>query len=516
MTTQQRTARLPFRVSSVEPVARSPEAVRTAPKTSSVLVFLGLHIPLALAMTVHPLVSTLHAAVTLLIGLRSVAVSRKPDAVFAVLAYVVACEPLWRVHHAMIFHETGKYAVTALAVLALLRFRLWHRADKTALAYFVLLLPSILVLPEFDRQMISFNLSGPLALAAATLFASACRISERTLLRLFVMILAPISGMAFLGTASMLETSEDINFYVSKLPSAGLGKNQASSALALAGLVTFFYLCIERRHKVQRMLLAAVGIWCTALAALTFSRGGVATTVGAIAATGFFLLRDRRFRGAFVFRMVLLLALSAYAVVPVLESVTSGALGKRFSDSSLTGRDLLIEADFLAFRDHPLLGVGPGRSKVYHDRIFRRVPAHTEYTRLLAEHGLFGLVSLLLLASMVWRGLLRPVPTLQKAVGTGLVAWSLLFMFHAAVRMVAPCFTFAIGLSLLRRPAASWRGRIRPPGGNRGRGGRIVRPGIEGGKDTPSPGGIEGEGHTVPWGGSRGEGTVRFWDQRVP
>lgn len=489
MTTQQHTASFPVRFAAGAPTALT--AARSAPKTSSVVLFLALHAPLALAMTVHPLVPTLHAAVTLLIGLRAVAVSRKPDAVLALLGYIVASEPLWRANQAMIFHETGKYALAGLAIFALVRFRLWPRADKTAFVYFVLLLPSLLVLPGFDRQLISFNLSGPFALAAATLLASAYQISERTLLRIFVMILAPILGMAFLGTVSMLATSEDINFYVSKLPSAGLGKNQASSALALAGLVAFLYLCLEKRRKLQKVLLGAVGIWCTSVAALTFSRGGVATTIGAITAAGFFLLRDRRFRGALVVRVLLILALAAYLVVPVLESVTSGTLGERFSDSDLTGRDLLIEADLVAFREHPLLGVGPGQSKAYHDRTFRRVAAHTEYSRMLAEHGLFGLASLLLLAWMVGKALLRPVPALQKAMAAGLIAWSLLFMFHAAVRMAAPCFTFAIGIALLGRQAVPRREGTARPRGPRG----------------------ESKGKRR---GSRGNDAVRFWDRRVP
>ncbi len=462
MTTQQHTATLAARLAPAAPALRRPApTLRTAPTTSSVLFFLALHVPLVLAMTIHPLVATLHALMTLLIGVRSIATSRRPDALLAILGYVVACEPLWRANEAMIFHETGKYALAALAGLALLRFRLWHRADKTALVYFLLLLPSLLVLPELDRQQISFNLSGPFALASATLLMSAYRVSERTLLRIFVMIIAPLSGMAFLGTVSTLTTNENINFYVSKLPSAGLGKNQASSALALAGLVAFLFLCVEKRQKLQRILLGGLGIWCMALAALTFSRGGVATTIGAIAAAGFFLLRDRRSRGVFVFRTLLLLALATYVVVPFLDTVTSGTLRDRFSDRNLTGRDRLIEADLLAFRDHPLLGVGPGRSKLYHDRTFRRITAHTEYSRLLAEHGLFGLASLVLLAWMVWKGLRQPVPPLQKALAAGLIAWSLLFMFHAAIRMAAPCLTFALGISLLTRPAVRfWDRRV--------------------------------------------------------
>jgi hypothetical protein len=158
----------------------------------------------------------------------------------------------------------------------------------------------------------------------------------------------------------------------------------------------------------------------------------------------------------------------------------------------------LIEADLLAFRDHPLLGVGPGQSKLYHDRTFRRVAAHTEYSRMLAEHGLFGLASLLLLVAMVGRSLLRPVPLLQKAMAAGLIAWSLLFLFHAAVRMAAPCLTFALGISLLGRPKGREGARRRPLGGPLG------------GSTVPQ------KGNAATLRGSRGESAVRFWDRGVP
>jgi len=51
------------------------------------------------------------------------------------------------------------------------------------------------------------------------------------------------------------------------------------------------------------------------------------------------------------------------------------------------------------FADNPLLGIGPGAGTEkrvdygYGDR----VAAHIEYSRLLAEHGLFGVFSLLIL-----------------------------------------------------------------------------------------------------------------------
>lgn len=407
-----------------------------------------------MAMKMTAFVSTLHAVASFAVGLWCVGRSRSPQTAVYAMGYVVAAEPLWRACDAAIFWESGKYVIAALSLLALARLGLLRRADKTALLYFAALLPSILVLPSFDRQDISFNLSGPFALAMCTMFLSTVRISSRVLERLFIATLAPIFGLAAIATFSTV-TTKDIDFYRSKVASAGLGPNQASSILGLGGLLVFLYLFLGRRRPGQRLVIAAIGIWCTVQGALTFSRGGIATLVGAAAAASFFLLRDRRSRGILVLRVVMVLALATYVLIPTLNSFTSGTLLRRFSSTDLTGRDDIIRADMIVFQRNPILGVGPGQSKAYHALTFRYSAAHTEYSRLLAEHGSFGLFALLLLGWMCWRRLTRRAPLAAKALAAALTTWALLSMFHAAMRLAAVSFIFALGSAdlLAERPA---------------------------------------------------------------
>jgi O-antigen ligase len=343
----------------------------------------------------------------------------------------------------MVFYESGKYAIAGFAILALLRYRLLSRSDKTPLIYFLLLLPSLLVLPEFDRRQISFNLSGPFALAMCTLFLSTQKISAEGLKKIFQATLAPILGLTFVATFSTV-TTEDID-YSSKVAAGGLGNNQASSIFGLSLLLGFFYLFIDRRNRFLRVVAAVIAVWCGAQAALTFSRGGVVTAIGAIAAASFFLLRDRRVRGALVIRVGLFVVLAASLVVPQLNTMTEGALARRFSSTHLTGRDKIMKADMIAFRENPVFGVGPGGSKVYHARTFRLSSSHTEYSRLLAEHGLFGLAAMLLLGWMAFRRLVRSSPHLSTGLAAGFTVWALLFMFHASMRMAAVSFVFALG-----------------------------------------------------------------------
>ncbi len=427
-------------------------SVRRRPVKSpnyDLLVFLAVHLPLAMILKSSVALATAHALCTFAVGLVLATGARTPERLLYVLGYIVASEPLWRVSKAMVFYEFGKYALAALSILGLIRFRLWPRADKSVLVFFLLLLPSLMVLPRFDRQAISFNLSGPFSLAMATLFLSALEIRPRVLGRILLVTIAPILALAFVATF-MTMTTESINFYTSKIAAGGVGKNQASSILSLGGVLAFFYLFIEPRGRSMRFLVGAAGVWCMAQGVLTFSRGGIATALGAVAVAGFFLLRDRRSRGAFVLRSALIAVVAAYMIVPVIDSVTGGAFRDRFADTNLTGRDKLIKADLAAFVEHPILGVGPGEAAQYHSSFFRaQTSAHTEYSRLLAEHGSLGLMAMLLLFWMTLKRLLRPAPLRGKAIAVGLTVWCLLFMFHAAMRMAAAPFAFALASARL-------------------------------------------------------------------
>ncbi len=429
-----------------------PRSVRKRSRVGPWALFFLLHVPLVLAVKSSSPLATVHALCTVAAGLRALKF-RTPERVIYVMGYVIASEPLWRVSRAMVFYEMGKYLIAGLSILAIVRFRLLSRSDKAPLIYFLLLMPSFLVLTRFDRQLISFNMSGPFSLATSCMFLSTQRLSARVLAKLFLVIIAPIMGLAFAASFATL-TTEISNYQASKVASAGLGQNQASTIFGLGLVLAFFYLYVERHDRPLRWMTATIGLWCGVQAGMTFSRGGLATAIGALAAASFFLLRDRRSRGTVILRVGLLTLLAAYVIVPQLNTFTSGAFGQRFSSTHLTGRDRIIKADIEAFRQNPLFGIGPGESKDYHGAVFRgrRFSAHTEYSRLLAEHGIWGVAAMLVLAWMSAKRLRRRAP-LAAAFTAGFTVWTLLYMFHAAMRTAAATFLFALGAAHLMAAA---------------------------------------------------------------
>jgi O-antigen ligase len=89
----------------------------------------------------------------------------------------------------------------------------------------------------------------------------------------------------------------------------------------------------------------------------------------------------------------------------------------------------------------------------------REGAAHTEYTRMLAEHGMFGLLAMLVLFAIAIRTFQRARALEARAFVGALFVWSALFMLINAMRLVAPAFVAglacAISLSSIPLPTRS-------------------------------------------------------------
>ena len=431
--------------------------------------FVAAHVPAALAMRQVGQLATVHALAVFAFGLGLALFGRKPMQVGYVAAYITGAEVLWRMSDAQVPWEFGKYATVVLFVAALARVpRL--RLPGLPLAYFALLLPATLLtlanLPAVEaRQQISFNLSGPLALAACAAFFAHVRLSREQLYRVLLMLLAPVVGIACVTLFGVM-TAANLSFgtEANSAASGGFGPNQVSAALGLGALVAFWFVMDAKADWRARAAAFAAMIFLIVQSALTFSRGGLYNAGGAIAVAALFLLRSRRARATLVVFVALLSVVSYFFVFPRLDAATGGALFERFQDTSLTGRDVLIQADLGIWLDNPAWGVGPGRSALMHLALFRDSASHTEFSRMLAEHGAPGLVSIILLAAMALGNVSRARGATGKALAASLVCWSFLFMLNVAMRTVAP--SFLIGLTFARLLAEDDAGGA--PDGGRG------------------------------------------------
>jgi hypothetical protein len=426
----------------------------------ALVLFLAGHVVLALLMKSMPPIATLHALGVLAAGLY-LAATRPPRQVAWAAAYIAGAEVLWRMTNAAPVWEFGKYATILVFTVSLLRQREAAR-PILPLLYFVLLMPSA-VLTMFDlpfedaRRQISFNLSGPLAVSLALVFFSRLSLTRVEVRRLFLCIIAPAISIATLATVGIV-TAAHLEFTTESnvATSGGFGPVQVSAVLGLGALLSLLGAVDRGSGAASRAVLLACALGLAVQSSLTFSRAGLFNAAGAAAAALFYLLRDAHSRVQAVALVSLFVLAAGLVALPRLDDLTGGKLSERFSDAHLTGRDEIAQADLRVWKDHPVVGVGPGGAKRYRLLPKGPVAAHTEVTRALAEHGLFGLGSLVVLAVISVQNIRRAGTLAAKSIAAAALAWSLLFTLGDALRIVAPALMMGLSAALLvpeERPA---------------------------------------------------------------
>lgn len=436
----------------------------------TVAVAILAHIGLALAAADgNDALATAHARATFAIGLLVAALTR-PVYVALVVAYITGAEVFWRMVGADIPWEFGKYTAAAVMLVAVLRMRHFRRSAIPAVAYFLLLLPStIMLLAEVPfaeaRGQISFYLSGPLALAMGAVFFSRIELTPDDARTVLLAGLIPIVSIATLAWSGSFAGDVIFTHGSNLAASGGFGPNQVSAALGLGALLALLVAFDWKAPRLLRgaMLGAVVGFGV--LSALTFSRGGLYTAGGGAMLATFFATRDSRLRWQVVPPLVGVLLIGNFFARPYLNAFTGGAIGARFEDTSLTGRDRLIQADLELWRSNLIFGVGPGGGGNLRGEYFINDPslgtlatattriaaAHTEFSRVLAEHGSLGLAGMVLLVLAGFWNIHRAPDARTKGLVAALGIWSALFMLSNATRLVAPSTCIALGFATFAR-----------------------------------------------------------------
>lgn len=415
------------------------------------LLFLISHIPLGVILTSSPALSTLHALATFAVGI-FLAITKAPfDRLVYTCAYITGAEVMWRMTQSQIFYESGKYFVIFIALITFSRMG-EKKMPLLPLLYFLFLLPAAIktvfaVSAVEARELVSFNLSGPLALFVCALFFSHVRLSRKQLRIVLFMLVTSITSTASIATfstvtASTIAWTTESNYTTS----GGFGPNQVSSIFGLGILAVWILFTQMRSDRVSQLVFFGLGIWLLIQALLTFSRGGVVNAVIPIGVMVAIRVMKQEDWLKSLGILAIIAAVFILVLLPQLDSFTQGALGRRYAEINLTNRDLIAQADLRIFADNPF-GVGVGLAQSYRESLLAiEASAHTEYTRLLAEHGILGLFSLGLLGLMAVASTLRNTKNNSgSGPELGFWAWSILFFFHAATRIVAP--SFCIGLT---------------------------------------------------------------------
>lgn len=408
-----------------------------------------LHLLLGVLLRSSSALSTAHAVLVLAAALLIVLRARRLEWVLAAVGYVVGAETLWRMTDARVFYETGKYALAVLLGISFVRLAGTKRRLALPVAYMAMFLPGVVVgvfaLGFAAREPLSFNLSGPIALAVAVLFFTQVRCSLTTLRMVLWSIVLPTASVAALVLVATLgESAISFTGESNFTTSGGFGPNQVSAVLGFGALACLLLALTERALRL-RLLEATLGMCFLAQALLTFSRGGVVNVAVASGLALAVMAGRERQSGRLAALLLVMVVIASFVVFPRLDSFTEGQLQLRYEDTSLTNRNVLINDDLDLFEAHPVVGVGVGVSA------FRRpsgevIAPHTEFSRLLAEQGLLGIGALVILLGITFEAFRRARPGLPRALVAAMAGWALTEMTHAGMRIAL--ISLAVGLAV--------------------------------------------------------------------
>ncbi len=382
---------------------------------------------------------------------------------------IVNCSPF-------IPYEFGKY-VTFFLLLRGLSFS--KSSNKTGYNLILLLVPGIILGWPMapDYRFIIFDIMGLINLGLGSayfggLYLIKAKVDMRSAMRLILYSLIA----ALIYTVLKTPDYDDIDFQLSAnfKTSGGFGSNQVSTAFGL-GLFISFYLWEQRTSfsGFNRFIDLALSGLFLFQGLLTFSRGGI---IGGVLGIILYIIWRHSYSqtietknrlknlnlGKIVFVSIpFLIMLTLFA-----NSITNGNLLLRYQGETegtligskendlnnfTTGRvDLFLE-DLKIFIKYPIFGSGVSVSsqiRTYH----KGVAAHVELSRLLAEHGIFGMIIFLMFLFKLFSLSYKREP--------GLLILLVLFVigfyttFHAATRTFLSPLLMSIAflpLKLLKR-----------------------------------------------------------------
>ena len=375
-------------------------------------------------------------------------------------AYFTGIEILFRMTKGGLAYEASKYLVVVFVLIGMF-YRGVSGKGYPYFIYLVLLIPAIVVasvtltLDAKFRSNITFVLSGPVCLGLAALFCYDRKVTYQQLHKLILYILLPIISTTtylFLYTPSIKDRLSGTASNAAL--SGGFGPNQVSTILGLGIFCVVVRLVLKSPNiflkSLNLILLAAM----TFRAIVTFSRGGVLAAglvIAAFFATVVFRLKLKRLIPLFgsVFLLVSILAITWV----VSSNQTRGLIDKRYANQDALGRekedlttgrlDLFIE-EVDGFLESPFLGIGASRVKNKRvQETGQQLPSHNELGRLLSEHGLLGIICILILA---FKPLTFRTNNRRNIFFFSFLAFWFATINHSGIRIAAPAVLYALAL----------------------------------------------------------------------
>ena len=430
-------------------------------ETSQYLKFVIIHLLIGLAIFLVPPISKVYAIAIILVGFRYVILRKNANnEALYVAAYIVGAEVFLRMTQGNIFEQYAKYGVMGVLIIGML----FRGFSKNAIMYWIfglLLLPGIIygfftLNFETDiRKAITFNIIGPITLTVSAIYCYQRIVTFQQIKNIIDMLAYPLMATLvymYLYTPDIkaVVTNTQSNFETS----GGFGPNQVSTILGLGIFLFFTKIVLSSKTKGVLLINLILFLFISFRGIVTFSRGGIITGVLMIILLMIYLFFITNSKAKNKIILFVVAGFIAFVGVWTYSSLqTSGLIDKRYAnqdakgrvkESKLTGREQLIESEFNMFLDNPIFGVGVGKNKEYREETTGiEAASHNEITRMLAEHGSLGLLGLIILLTTP---LALYFNNKQNIFLFSFVVFWILTINHAAMRLAAPAFVYALSL----------------------------------------------------------------------
>jgi hypothetical protein len=420
-----------------------------------------LHVAIGLVVFVLPFLSKLYCISIFGFGIYYIIKTRNQNnEALVASAYVISAEVLLRMTDGMFFNEYAKYTVMIFLFVGMI----YTGFSKNAAVYWfflILLVPSIIlstVTLNFEtniRKAIAFNISGPVCLGISAIYCYQRKISFSRMKEILTISCYPLIAIVtylvlYTPSIKSVVTNTQSNFETS----GGFGPNQMSTILGFGIFVFFVQLILNSPTRKLQILNASLVIIFAFRGLVTFSRGGVMTGVMMILLLTLLLYYKSNKNGKLkISVLMILIGIASLGVWSYSTLQTNGMINKRYANedargrqkkSKLSGREAIIESEIDMFLENPIFGVGVGKNREYREETTGiNAASHNEISRMMAEHGSLGIMCLLIL---IITPLLLYLNNNQNIFVLSCIAFWIMTINHAAMRIAAPAFVYALSL----------------------------------------------------------------------
>ncbi|MGV3695731.1 O-antigen ligase family protein [Flavobacterium sp.] len=414
-----------------------------------------LHVGIGILIAFYPFVSKIYTVLIVLTGIFFVIKNRNQNhEVLYVIAYLAGSEILLRTTRGSISYEFSRYFMLIFSCLGLFYSGLPKKMNPYWL-FLIFIIPGIFIpidaLHQDVKKKIIFDFLGPFCLGVCALYTYGRKISIEHIQNIIGTFALPVLACSvFLMVSFPYKDGVVLNTESNMYLSGSFAPNQMATILGLGA-----FICFARTVMVPssgRIFIVSVVVFCLVYyrALLTFSRGGVYTGLAIIGVFSVFafLRKEKEIRK----KLVLMLILIPFIFV-LTSYQTENHLYHRYTNRNIHGatkppdkhgRESMALEELQYFKQNPVIGLGVGRTKeIRRAEYGTSISTHNEITRLLAEHGILGILSLILLISVP---IFRCFKNREYIYLLSFYFFWLLTINHSGMRVAAPSFIYALAL----------------------------------------------------------------------